>query len=134
MLEKVIERVKQIKWTRERIELIALVATVMIGLVVFTVPIKTQKTITYDGGKLSYTGSVVNHRLNGQGKLTYDNGDVYEGGFDNGVFTGKGTFTSHQGWTYEGSFQNGLADGQGKLTTKAKKVYEGTFKQGIYQK
>ena len=39
-----------------------------------------------------------NHRLNGQGTLTYDNGDTYTGEFKNGSFNGQGTFKSHEGW------------------------------------
>lgn len=42
--------------------------------------------------------------MNGEGKLVYDNGDVYEGGFKNGVFEGQGKFVSNKGWTYEGAF------------------------------
>ena len=44
-----------------------------------------------------------NHRLNGQGTLTYDNGDTYTGEFKNGSFNGQGTFKSHEGWTYVGN-------------------------------
>ena len=59
-----------------------------------------------------------NHRLNGQGTLTYDNGDTYTGEFKNGSFNGQGTFKSHEGWIYQGEFKSGQADGQGKLTTE----------------
>ena len=71
--------------------------------------------------------------MNGQGTMTFQNGDSYSGQFRNGIFDGKGTFTSQAGWKYEGDFSKGQADGQGKLTTEGNVVYEGTFKQGIYQ-
>ena len=43
--------------------------------------------------------------MNGQGKLTFENGDAYEGEFSNGIFNGKGTYKSAQGWTYTGQFK-----------------------------
>lgn len=128
------EKMREFKLTRTQIELSIVGILVLLGLTAFTVPLKSQGTLTYQNGKITYTGTVVNHRMNGQGKLVFENGDTYEGQFDNGVFTGQGTFTSHQGWNYVGHFAKGQADGQGKLTTKAGKVFEGTFKQGIYQK
>ena len=75
-----------------------------------------------------------NHRLNGQGTLTYDNGDTYTGEFKNGSFNGQGTFKSHEGWIYQGEFKSGQADGQGKLTTENKVTYKGKFKQGIFKR
>lgn len=133
-MKKIIESLKKIRISRSLIEKLALVLIVLLGLTVFTVPVKSKGTLTYNEGKITYTGTIVNYRMNGEGKLVYDNGDVYEGGFKNGVFEGQGKFVSNKGWTYEGAFKNGLADGKGTLTTKAKKTYKGTFKQGIYQK
>ncbi|MGT2742663.1 hypothetical protein [Streptococcus plurextorum] len=133
IVDQVLSKLKSFDWSRRKIELISAVVIVLLGLVVLTVPVKSQGTLTFNKGKITYTGEIVNYRMTGTGKLVYENGDVYEGGFDRGVFEGKGKFTSHQGWTYEGHFSKGLADGEGTLTTKAKKVYKGTFKQGIYQ-
>ena len=73
------------------------------------------------------------NKMNGQGTITFQNGDQYTGGFNNGAFNGKGTFQSKEGWTYEGDFVNGQAEGKGKLTTEQEVVYEGTFKQGVFQ-
>lgn len=115
-------------------ELVTLCVVILMALSVLTVGGRSKTSLTYDNGKITYTGYVRNNKMNGQGKLVYDNGDVYEGGFVNGVFSGKGTFTSHSGWTYEGEFKNGQAHGQGKLIAKDNTVYEGTFEQGIYQK
>ena len=75
----------------------------------------------------------INAVHNGQGTITFQNGDQYTGGFNNGAFNGKGTFQSKEGWTYEGDFVNGQAEGKGKLTTEQEVVYEGTFKQGVFQ-
>lgn len=120
--------------SRLMIEVLACIIILVLGATVFFVPIKRQATLTYANGKLTYSGQVVNQRLNGQGTLTYDNGDVYQGQFKNGVFNGQGKFVAQNGWTYEGQFKNGQPEGQGTLTAKDKKVYKGTFKQGIYQK
>ena len=83
--------------------------------------------------KIAYKGQMQNYRLNGQGTLTYDNGDTYTGEFKNGSFNGQGTFKSHEGWIYQGEFKSGQADGQGKLTTENKVTYKGKFKQGIFK-
>lgn len=129
-------REEEIRQASRRYLLEFLVAVIILvcGLSVLTVGRSSQASLTYDGGTVTYTGKVRNNRMNGQGVLTFDNGDQYDGQFKNGVFNGQGTFTSHSGWRYEGGFKNGQADGQGKLTAKDGKVYEGKFKQGIYQK
>lgn len=128
------DTLKNLTFSREKIELITVFIILILGMSVFLIPLKTKTALTYDEGKIHYTGYVVNYRMNGKGKLTFENGDIYEGNFTNGVFNGKGIFTSNLGWSYEGDFRDGQADGQGKLIAKDKKVYEGTFKQGIYQK
>lgn len=119
---------------RHLLEFLVVVIVLVCGLSVFTVGRTSQASLTYDGGKITYTGKMKNNRMNGQGVLDYDNGDRYEGDFKNGVFHGQGVFVSHAGWRYEGQFKRGQADGKGKLTAKDGQVYEGKFKQGIYQK
>lgn len=106
---------RRFKLTREKLELTSVLLIVVCGLSVLPLAFKEKTALTYDDGKISYTGYVVNNRMNGQGKLTYENGDVYERQFTNGVF-------------------NGQADGQGTLKAKNEEVYTGTFVQGIYQK
>jgi len=106
---------------------------ILCALSLFLVTIKTQHSIKIDGTKITYKGQMQNHRLNGQGTLTYDNGDTYTGEFKNGSFNGQGTFKSHEGWIYQGEFKSGQADGQGKLTTENKVTYKGKFKQGIFK-
>ncbi|MGT2950487.1 hypothetical protein BU202_04045 [Streptococcus cuniculi] len=119
--------------TRSTIEKACIGLMAVCALSVFLGRIPSKQTLTLDNGKMTYNGTVVANKMSGQGNLTFENGDKYEGQFQNGIFNGKGTFTSASGWTYEGEFKNGIADGKGKLTTEAKVVYEGTFKQGIYQ-
>ncbi|HFI0239935.1 TPA: hypothetical protein ACGPBH_001006 [Streptococcus suis] len=120
-------------FSRRKIEILSLFLVLVCAISVFTGRIGNKQALTLDNGKLQYNGYVVASKMNGQGKLTFENGDSYQGQFKNGIFHGKGTYTSASGWTYVGEFKNGYADGQGKLTTEGKAVYEGRFKQGIYQ-
>ncbi|KXT78263.1 hypothetical protein [Streptococcus sp. DD13] len=119
--------------SRNRIEIYALVLIILCALSVFFVRMSSSATIRLDNGKLHYSGKMVANKMAGQGKLTFENGDVYEGQFSNGLFNGQGTFTSKTGWSYKGEFKNGVAEGQGTLTTEDNVVYKGTFKEGIYQ-
>ena len=124
---------KYIDINRNQFEHITVGLFILCALSLQLVTIKTQHSIKIDVTKITYIGQMQNHRLNGQGTLTYDNGDTYTGGFKNGSFNGQGTFKSHEGWTYEGEFKSGQADGQGKLTTENKVIYKGKFTQGIFK-
>ncbi|MFC3932250.1 MORN repeat-containing protein [Streptococcus dentapri] len=135
MARRVKERhlIREIKISREKLELAAVIVMALCALTVLTMPFGFKKTLTFDKGRIVYTGIVKNNKMNGQGTLTYKNGDKYQGNFSDGQFDGQGTFTSKDGWTYKGDFDKGQADGQGTLTTADGTVYKGTFKQGIYQ-
>ena len=119
--------------TRQNLEIAAVTVIVLSAILVFTSNIPSKGVLTLDQGNIKYEGSLVHGKMNGQGTLTFKNGDSYTGNFKNGIFSGKGTFTSQSGWKYEGELVNGQADGKGKLTTEGNVIYEGTFKQGIYQ-
>lgn len=119
--------------TRTNLELVAVTIIAICAIVVFTSGIPAKGSLTLDSGAIKYDGSLVRGKINGKGKVTFDNGDVYEGQLKNGTFDGKGIFTSSAGWKYEGQFVKGQAEGQGTLTTEANVVYKGKFKQGIYQ-
>ena len=119
---------------RRRLELVSVVAIlVLAALSIVLVNRPSQKTLVFGDNQVTYTGTTIQGKMNGQGKMTFENGDTYEGEFVDGYFQGTGTYTSVDGWVYEGQFVKGQADGQGKLTTQDSIVYEGTFKQGIYQ-
>ena len=119
---------------RRKLELVSVVAIlVLAALSIVLVNRPSQKTLVFGDNQVTYTGTTIQGKMNGQGKMTFENGDTYEGEFVDGYFQGTGTYTSKDGWTYEGQFVKGQADGQGKLTTQDNIVYEGTFKQGIYQ-
>ena len=119
---------------RRKLELVSVVAIlVFVVLSIVLVNRPSQKTLVFGDNQVTYTGTTIQGKMNGQGKMTFENGDTYEGEFVDGYFQGTGTYTSVDGWVYEGQFVKGQADGQGKLTTQDNIVYEGTFKQGIYQ-
>ncbi|MBP2624202.1 MORN repeat-containing protein [Streptococcus oricebi] len=118
---------------RQHLEWLALTVIVLSAIFVFTSGLPRKGVLSLENGAIHYDGSLVRDKMNGQGHLTFKNGDSYSGQFQNGLFHGQGTFNSAAGWKYEGEFVNGQAQGQGKLTTENKVVYEGTFKQGIYQ-
>ena len=120
--------------SRKRLELVSVVAILVLAVLsIVLVNRPSQKTLVFGDNQVTYTGTTIQGKMNGQGKMTFENGDTYEGEFVDGYFQGTGTYTSVDGWTYEGQFVKGQADGQGKLTTQDSIVYEGTFKQGIYQ-
>ena len=119
---------------RRKLELVSVVAILMLAVLsIVLVNRPSQKTLVFGDNQVTYTGTTIQGKMNGQGKMTFENGDTYEGEFVDGYFQGTGTYTSKDGWMYEGQFVQGQADGQGKLTTQDNIVYEGTFKQGIYQ-
>lgn len=119
---------------RRKLELVSVVTILVLAVLsIVLVNRPSQKTLVFGDNQVTYTGTTIQGKMNGQGKMTFENGDTYEGEFVDGYFQGTGTYTSKDGWTYEGQFVKGQADGQGRLTTQDNIVYEGTFKQGIYQ-
>ena len=70
---------KNIDIDRNQFERITVGVIILCALSLFLVTIKTQHSIKIDGTKITYKGQMQNHRLNGQGTLTYDNGDTYTG-------------------------------------------------------
>lgn len=80
----------------------------------------------YNNGK--YTGEWKNDKPNGQGKMTYSNGDVYEGEWKDGNGTGYGVYKWASGAFYEGEWKDGNRTGYGKFTFTNGDVYEGEFK------
>ena len=49
-----------------------------------------------------YLGEIENSKPNGQGTITYPDGNKYEGYFINGFGNGKGKYTDSDGKVYEG--------------------------------
>lgn len=124
---------KSIRWKRSSFELLAGLIILLCAIWVFASGIPMKGKVSLNEGQIIYEGTLVRGKMTGQGKVTYENGDVYEGEFENGAFQGQGTFTSKDGWRYTGQFAKGKPDGKGELVTEDKVAYTGTFKQGIYQ-
>ncbi|HEJ3940388.1 TPA: caspase family protein [Pseudomonas aeruginosa] len=88
-----------------------------------------------DGAR--YRGELVDGRLEGQGRLDYDNGAWYAGRFEHGLLHGHGTWQGADGSRYSGGFAAGLFDGQGRLamadgsfSDSQGNQYAGTFRDG----
>ncbi|ENQ9244914.1 caspase family protein [Pseudomonas aeruginosa] len=84
-----------------------------------------------DGAR--YRGELVDGRLEGQGRLDYDNGAWYAGRFEHGLLHGHGTWQGADGSRYSGGFAAGLFDGQGRLAMADGSVYQGGFRQGLLE-
>lgn len=60
-------------------------------------------------------------------KITYSNGDVYEGEWKEGKRHGQGKITWPTGVVYEGNWKEGKRTGKGKYTWTSGAVYEGDW-------
>jgi hypothetical protein len=65
---------------------------------------------------------------NGQGIMTYANGDKYDGQFKDGKKHGQGTLTFANGHKYIGQFKDDAMHGQGTITYADGEKYDGQWK------
>ena len=72
---------------------------------------RVVETLTLEEG--TYTGSVTDGKPDGQGKMEYTNGQVYEGEWKDGVRSGQGRCTWPDGGYYDGEWANDKWNGQG---------------------
>jgi hypothetical protein len=81
-----------------------------------------------------YTGQFQTGARHGVGKMTYADGNVYEGPFVQGRKQGDGgTMTYLNGDRYVGQWSSDLPNGKGKYFFKTKERYEGDFKNGTFE-
>ncbi len=78
----------------------------------------------------TYTGEVANGRPDGQGRIDYDDGRVYEGGFREGTFHGQAILTGPDGDTLEVTFNDGVPDGAGEYRF-GQAAYSVSYSDGI---
>ena len=71
--------------------------------------------------------------MEGKGKYTYKNGDVYEGRVKAGKITGKGRKTTKSG-IYEGEFKDGAFEGIGRFTGNDGSLRYGMWHAGKFAK
>ena len=81
----------------------------------------------FDVVKVSDSG---NSKKRYYGKMTYANGDIYEGEWKDDLFDGHGKYTWVNGEVYEGQWKDGVKNGLGKHTCINGDVYEGEHKYG----
>ncbi len=94
-------------------------------------PAKVIK-ITYPNGV--YVGQYIEAdgvpKEQGFGLFTWQNGDVYEGDYENGHRSGKGRFIWADGKQYDGDFVEDRREGHGSLKWPDGTSYEGEFVNG----
>ena len=81
---------------------------------------------TFDNGDV-YEGDWVDDIMVGKGKFISADGNVYEGDWVDDKMTGKGNFKFASGDSYEGDWLCGMRTGKGKFTYGNGNVYEGGF-------
>jgi len=77
-----------------------------------------------------YEGEIKIGLPNGQGILTFPDGEKYVGEYKDGERNGQGTYTWNDGGKYVGEYKDGLKNGQGTYTFLNGDKYEGEWKDG----
>ncbi|MBU1331113.1 MAG: caspase family protein [Gammaproteobacteria bacterium] len=90
-------------------------------------PLLPADAVLPDGTR--YYGSLVDGRLQGEGRLDYPDGSTYRGNFVAGRFAGEGRL-ERQGEIYQGQFKDGLFDGLGLYLYADGSQYQGQFSAG----
>ena len=91
----------------------------------------TKETINFEDGMI-YVGDVQYGEPNGQGMMTFPNGDYYIGEWKDGYFHGEGTYYWEDGEKTEGTFIIGKQNGYGIYTWSNGNRYEGMFKDDMF--
>ena len=97
----------------------------------------------FEGNEYTYDGAYVNGKKHGQGKMTYTNGTIEEGLFENNKFVKKtigcvsgscqnewGMYKWSDGSSYSGYWKYGKKDGEGTFIDKWGGKYVGEWKNG----
>lgn len=82
--------------------------------------------VTWDDGRI-YEGDFKDGLAHGRGKMIFGDGSMYEGDFEDDKKNGKGKYTYTEGSIYEGDFEDDQRHGQGKVTYDDADVYEGEW-------
>ena len=90
---------------------------------------KSRVRVTYYEGDI-FEGTLRHRKYVGFGKYTWKNGGIYEGTFKKGKLNGKGKYTEANGETYEGEVKNNKYNGAGKYTWADGSTFDGVFKNG----
>jgi hypothetical protein len=91
-----------------------------------------EETINIDNGNRdrgTYTGNLVNGKRDGQGKMKYENGDVYDGSWENEEKYHDGEMKYKNGDVYNGNWWRDKMNGKGEMNYKNGDVYNGNWSQ-----
>lgn len=83
-----------------------------------------------------YTGEIYISKTSqvyfkGKGKITFADGDTYNGEFKDDLRNGYGVFIGKNGDKYEGYYKDGKQNGKGKEIFADGETYEGEYKEGL---
>ena len=87
---------------------------------------------------VSFSNAVIDNTVlntNNYIRKKFDNGDVYEGQYENGMINGKGIFsTNNEGEEIYviGNWKNNVWDGFFKFIDSNNEIYEGIYENGVY--
>lgn len=82
------------------------------------------------GENAFYEGSFVEDEMEGDGQMSWDNGDFYEGGFHRGVKEGMGTIVYGNGDRFRGLFRDNVISGNGVYEWSTGEIWNGGFQGG----
>ena len=82
-----------------------------------------KNSFNYDNGE-RYQGDFNNNKREGKGIYYYNNGNKYIGDWKNGLKEGKGILYYNNGNKYIGDFKNNLREGKGKIYFNDGQIYE----------
>ena len=83
--------------------------------------------MTYSDGNI-YDGEWNDNSRHGQGKMTYPSGEIYIGAWKDNKKNGNGKMTYSNGNIYEGEWVNSEMNGQGKMTFPDGETHTGIWK------
>ena len=77
-----------------------------------------------------YEGHFLGFEYDGEGEFHWSTGDCYVGCFRGGTFDGTGHLALEDGTVYDGGFKDGSYDGPGRLRKADGRVIAGVFREG----
>ena len=104
------------------------------GLLAASLPAADAQEITRKVGDTTFSGrfqlDASKTTLSGQGRVSWDNGNVFVGTLVQGKAEGRGSMTWHNGNRYEGEWRNDLPHGKGNMSYANGDKYEGAYALG----
>ena len=79
----------------------------------------------------TYSGDWKDGIRHGQGKFTWDNGDIYTGNWSEDKRHGYGEYLWHDGSKYKGNYSHGIRSGYGVYYYTNGSIYEGTWQNNL---